>query len=222
MAQDNLLHPQLFTALVSALPEGFLSEMSGALKSIYKESHAAMHGDPLLDEPEAAYCTPHYRRALFETTLRKAALRHGLQATVDSNCRGTSDFTVITAGNFKFTASYLNDRSQRTRWAKFRTNLFELNGMLPQREFDFGLEPRREPDESPIYAIMLHGPSNYDRSEPGFFDIAFPNPAGTSWLAEFSIAELLQATQARRAPAQQDRAFPKLKKKPGAAGQEPS
>ena len=203
-------HPDLRHILLAALPEKFLAGLASDLPRIYKESHEAMHNDPLLGEAEAAYVTPHYRRGIFEKTLRKWASQSNLDAAVEPNPKRTSEYTVVRAGPFLLTASYSTERWARVRYAQFRTNYIALNRILSQRL----LFPEQTDDGSaPIYCVMVHGPSIGDRSTPGFFDFHFPNPAGDDYLASFSLDELLAASQASKPPPQHDGAQPKFKSK---------
>ena len=172
-----------------------------------------MYSDPLLEEAESEYVTPHYRRAIFETNFRKRALQAGLSANTMENSRGSAKYTIVHTNEFVITASYANERFSRLRYSQFRTNYSALNKVLSQRQFDFNESSANLDGGTPIYCVLLHGPSAADKSAPGFADFVFPNASGDDWVASYTLAELLVGAQARHAPVQKDGAIPIFKPK---------
>jgi hypothetical protein len=208
------INPDLFNALVAALPFGFLNKLKEAQPNIYQEAFHATHSDPLLESPEAEYLTPHLRRAIFETNFRKSAIDSGLTAAAQYNNRKTAQYTVVRAGNFIVTASYVNERSSRVRNALFRSDLSALNTLLSQMT----LQPFDTPEmvgyrEGSIYCILLHGPDPLDKTVPGFMQWAVPDQHNHDWVEQFDFADVYQASLNRQAPQQIDLAKPVLKKR---------
>ena len=214
MIEEN---PELFSALVAALPYSFLAGLSKSVPRLYLEAQESVSNDPLLDPVSAEYVIPHYRRGLFETEFLGLGKTAGLNAITRQNSRRTAKYTEVQSGNFIFTASYVNDPSASVRYAQFRTHLSGLNQLMSQLSFTgegFTSENllARVESEGLIYCIVLHGPNPIDRKSVGFMKFAFPHPTLNKWLADFDFSQVLQAAQALQPIQQVDNAKPKLKK----------
>ncbi|GIK17522.1 MAG: hypothetical protein BroJett003_24860 [Planctomycetota bacterium] len=135
-------------------------------------------------EPERHDLQPHLRRAMLECELRGVATRHGLSASSTKNSKGTASFTQVVSGRVIITASAVPEPNDIVRHAEFRFTFARSNQLSL-----FG-EPAPAIPDSPLYALILHGPGATETDEsgkvvrstakPGFVDVVFPAPiAGT-------------------------------------------
>jgi hypothetical protein len=220
MKKLRRVNHDLFDAFAAAMPLTFLEGVKSVMHQLYEEAHHAMHQDPLLGSPEAAYATPHYRRALIETRLRQEAQKSGLAATVQTNSAQSAEFTAIKAANFVITESFVNQPSGRVRYAKFRQDYCALNKLLSQMPIEgIDTSDMLTYTDGAVYCIMLHGPDFHDRSKLGFVDWAFPDHNNRRYVDIFSLDELVVAARARTVITQVDSAHAKLKaRKTGKGG----
>jgi hypothetical protein len=209
----NPVNPDLFAALVAALPVSFLKSIHEAMPHTYHEAFHAMHYNPLLGSAEASGVVPHYRRAVFETALRKAAVQCGLQATSQPNSRRTHYFTVVRSGNIVLTASHVHERHGKVRRAQFRSDYSAVNQLLAQRTLDvFDTPEVFSVRDGSIYCILVHGPHSDEKDCAGFMQLAIPDPRSSEWLEVYEFEDVYRAACARQSPQQQDGAIPKLKR----------
>lgn len=211
-------NPALFNALVAALPLQFLEGLATVLPHVNAEALASAHDSPLLDESEAAYLVPHFRRAFFEKQFRDIGRANGLNATVAWTRGETAQFSVVRAGQFVFTASYVSEPGGSTRAAAFRSDLSTLNDLLEQgqlfTEDQAPLPKGAQIDNKDIYCILVYGGGAKGASL--FMQFVFPAPLVGGSVDRYNLDEVLVAARAlgeAPAPAQKDNAFPKRKPK---------
>lgn len=190
-------NPKLFSALAEALPQQFLEGMLRGYAAIAAEAHAEATESPLIDPPEAQYLEPHLRRAMLETHVRRQAEDAGLTAFVKTTKNETARFSVIKAGVFVLTASYVPSPGAYVRPAVFRAESAVLNEFLEQGDF-FGFEEvvRSDSEEIPadaIYGILLYGGSVSSKGNTTFMEVAFPHPDRPGYVDRYSCAEILAA-----------------------------
>lgn len=208
-------NPELFKALVKALPLPFLQGMARAIPAIYAEAHAEVNGSAVIGEAEAATLLPHFRRAILETRIRQEAANSGLAATVRKTKNDTASFSLLTFGQFMLTASHVADPGRRVRAAAFRSEHSALNEVLSQVDmFGFG---EQSSAEQKIYCILLHGGDVREGNVTTFMEFAFPSPTDSSYVDSYPFDEVLAAAYGLtvdQAYVQTDKAFPVLKQQP--------
>ena len=212
-----ITNPELFNTLVAAVPSLFIERLHQAIPNSYSEAHAAAFNDPILEETECEYLMPHYRRAIVETTFRKAAIDSGLIAVTQENVRKSARYSLVKCGPFLITISYISEPGKLIRAARFRSQHASLNALLAQErftEFDTSETFQGEPDS--IYCILLHGADFFDKAKAGFIEFAFPDSQAGSWIDRYKLSDVLLAARAKRDVdyKQKDNAHPTLKTNP--------
>ena len=212
-------NPELINALVDSLPVNFLSHLHQSIPGVYSEAYAMAFDAPTLQKPEAEYLMPHNRRALFETSFRQAAIDSGLKASAKPNRRATASYSLIEAGPFLITASYVCEPRKFVRSALFRNSHAELNKYLAQGQL-FGEEKKEEEDSTAkankIYCILLHGADAENSKKLGFMQFAFPDMENKKWVDDFDFMDVMNTSLNRKATAshqEQDNAYPSVKRK---------
>lgn len=206
-------NPELFTALSNDLPVGFLRSLNSGVPGVYSEAYEMAYTSAVISEPEAEYLMPHNRRAIFETFFRAQALTNGLQAVSQPNIRLTAKYSVVKAGKFYITASYVSEPGKFVRPAHFRGKHAALNRYLSQQRIEiFDTPDVLQGEEDGIYCILLHGPDKNNKTQLGFMEFAFPNKNNTDWVDTFKFSDVLAASEQRLIIPMADNAKPKLKK----------
>lgn len=209
-----ITNPEIFKALVSAIPHSFIEKLHQDIPNGYSEAHSAVSNDPIIEESEYDYLMPHYRRAISETIFRKAATEAGLIAIALENIRHTARYSLVKCGPFLITQSYVSEPGKFVRAAHFRSQHASLNALLAQGrfpEFDTSETFQGEPDN--IYCILLHGADLSDKRKTGFMELAIPHSNAASWIDRYKLSDVLLAAQVKRDAdnEQQDKAHPTLK-----------
>lgn len=217
MAHAN---PDLFNALTNSLPVGFLRKLNSGVPGIYSEAYEMAYRSPVISEPEAEYLMPHNRRAIFETFFRKSALESGLQAISQLNVRSTAKYSVVKAGLFYITASYVNEPGKFVRPAHFRNQHASLNYLLAQQRITaFDTPEMLQGRADGIYCILLHGPDRKEKMKPGFMEFAFPNHNNNDWVDLLRFSDVLNASEQSTIIMPVDNAKPTLKKQKKLGGE---
>lgn len=209
-----ITNPELFKTLVSAVPYSFIEKLHQDIPGSYSEAHASVFNDPIIEEAECEYLMPHYRRAIVETTFRKAAASSGLVAIAQDNIRHTAKYSLVKCGPFLITASYVSEPGKLVRTANFRSQHASLNALLAQGRFsEFDTPETFQGEAESIYCILLHGADFFDKAKVGFIELAFPDSTASSWVERYKLSDVLLAAQAKRDEnnEQQDNARPTLK-----------
>jgi len=207
-------NPNLFNALVKALPTKFLLRLKQSLPRIYFEAHQMAFEESVLQDAEAEYLMKHNRGAIFESLFRQAALDSGLHAIVQPNIRASARYTLVRATNFVFTANYVDHREKSVCSAHFRNQHASLNLLAQQRFTEFDTSEVFQGVPECVYCILLHGPDPSDKIKPGFMEFAFPNVSNTQWVDRYDFNEVLNSVLTRNDEElveQKDLAFPRLK-----------
>lgn len=154
----------------SDVPEDFLRDVVIMLFEHYAARDQRMAGFAYAERHDL---WPHMRRALIEGDFRRLAAQHGLAGSVESNVRCNANHTVVTAGRIDITQSYVDLRSELPRPAHFRKT------MAQGSQFLLFARPENQPDQNArVYAILTHGSTGDDSSQPSFADILFPAMEG--------------------------------------------
>lgn len=182
------MEEKLLEITINDLPPDFTDELLTKMAWVYKEAKSKAFEDPDYEKPEARYLLPHFRRALTEVVLRKAANNAKMPADIRRASSGGYEYSIIQAGRLSLTVSYVDDYRRLPRPSKHRAQYSEINRYLSQREIEF--EPRAvksTPGEGAIYGIILHGPEFGNDEMPGFIRIGFPRQNCESWIDETTI-----------------------------------
>lgn len=216
----KLANPELLKLLVSVLPLSFLERLLESLPGIYSEAYQMAFADPLLEKPEAEYLMPHSRRAIFESVVRNAALAGGLRAEALYTLNRTARFTAIQAGELILTVSYECKKGWGVREARFRSDRSALNKRLAQRRFESMDTPDMLAASSgTVYAILLHGADDSDRTKPGYMEFGFPDSDNNVLVDRINFMDVLEAARLKNPEsAPQDSAFPTWKRQPKEKG----
>lgn len=209
----------LFDALVAAMPLSFLEDMATAVPHLFAEAYNEFSNSAVVDSSQVPVLVPHYRRSLFETKFLRCAEQAGLKVQVRTTKRGASNFVVVEAGKFVFTASFVASRGQSVRNADFRTEHSELNELLDQQDL-FKDEEERKPlsrdsinNSESIYGILLYGGDLTGKSH--FMEFGFPTVGSSGYVDHYSFGDVLVAAREYALPAVQtevkDGAVPTLK-----------
>ncbi len=226
--QSNL---NLFNALAAALPLSFLKGLASAGPNLFEEAFNEVSHSTVIDPSQVPVLVPHVRRAMFETQFKRQAIDAGLKAYVRPTKKGGGNFTVVEAGKFVFTASFVPTRGHAVRSADFRTEHSALNELLDQGVlFENEEEVPNLPNEviansEAIYGILLYGGDLSGKSN-FFMEFAIPEVNGTGYVDHYSFFDVLMAAQEFAAPASDLRiqgpiptfkphAVPKVEKKDG-------
>lgn len=186
----------LLEIAINDLPPGFLREVLKGLEWVYKEAKERVDNDPGLPNPEGRYLRPHFRYALCNAMIRKAADNAQLEDSVEMNVAKNHEYTLIKSGRLALTASYVDSGQRIPRPSKFRTQHAEINQCLRQMP----LFPKKPSVFRPasIYGILLHGPDDIDNSLPGFLRLGFPDARCRTWVdTPIDIHDIVE-TQIRR------------------------
>lgn len=189
----------LFDALVEALPLSFLESMSMAVPNLFAEAYNEFSQSTVLDNSQVPVLVPHYRRGLFETQFFRRAHDAGLKVKVQPTKRGASNFVVVEAGKFVFTASFVSTPGQSVRNADFRNEHSELNELLDQKELFHDHEKPEELSKDlivkseSIYGILLYGGDITGKSH--FMEFGFPTVGSSGYVDHYSFCDVLVAAK---------------------------
>ncbi len=209
----------LFDSILSDVPHEFLRELPIIREQVYGETYERVLNDYKYEDAEASYLLPHMRRAAFESLFRSRAKAYGLVATIESNKKNNAYYTVVRAGRFHLTASFVRNENDFVRHAHFRDKHASLNGVLAQLDW---VKPDKHTVVNDLYAIVLHGAdarnSNPDtfNDTGGFLQIAIPSDDNKCWVETYNIFDLLNILEQRRMDGHAnmpDQAIPSRKRK---------
>lgn len=178
-------------SITRSLPSSFPLTLARDVEWSYKESHAASFNNPLLDECDAEYNYPHYRRSIMENRVRDSAQAAGLSVSLQWNHANNYQFTEIEAGDWIFTLKHTSDEKHMLKSSIFREQSAELNGMLPQLVMPTILGIKPTAPKRRFSAIIFHATDREDKSIPGFIRIGVPREDFSWWEACFDIHELI-------------------------------
>lgn len=216
--------PQLFEALLEAIPPQFATSLLSSYPRLCAEAEQVATQHPLLDEMSAKYLIPHLRRGLVESAVNRIAKESGLESYVKSNANGSSSFTMVKAGRFFLTASYVDTPGKNVRRAVFRSEAAELNEFFDQIDmFGFDKVESDAPEivlTDAIYGILLYGGDGVNY----FLEVAFPNSSGNGYVERYKLSDILEASNIRKTSPSDNQQFnvtPKPKKfiKDGSTGE---
>jgi hypothetical protein len=188
----------LLQSIGRALPGNFVRTLASDVEWAYKEAFAASFQNPLLDEHEANYQYPHYRRSILEKRVRDSAGAAGLSAEIRPNHVNNYHFTEISAGDWIFTLKHTSDEKHMLTSSIFREQSAALNGLLDQLTMPAILGGPDQRPHSKFSAIIFHATDRQDKSTPGFIRIGIPREDFLWWEAVFDIHELLLVQEAVR------------------------
>jgi hypothetical protein len=149
----------------SCVPRRFLED---TVKNLFNAFEVANEEcGQKFDAEERHDVLPIYRRGKVEQGLRQVALRHKrhVRAVAETNSRGTSFHTEVTAGAVILTAHQVDGPNELVRRAVFRETLARQQNLFE----DWDTVP-----DSPLYAVLLYGPNPRMVGIPGFAHIQFP------------------------------------------------
>lgn len=133
---------------------------------------------------EAHYIRGPQRRADIEVGLRSVAdLDQEVSALPRWNKTGSQAHTLITRGQIKLTCSRADSRYDVVRHAEFRKDY------AAQSQYDlFQINEPPEVSQGPyLYAMILHGPAQDDKSRPAFVDVVFPDRECETYIARIDL-----------------------------------
>ncbi|WP_139093424.1 hypothetical protein [Delftia sp. JD2] len=215
---------QLFEALVEAIPPQFAAGLLSSYPRLCAEAEQVALGHPLIEEPEAKYVIPHFRRGLVETAVRRLAREAGLETYARPNANGSSSFTMVKAGRFVLTASYVETPGKNVRRAIFRSEAAELNEFLDQLDMfgydEAGIDKQEIVLADAIYGILLYG----GEGGGSFMEVALPNQSGSGYVERYKLSDILEASNMRNTEATDSDKFdvspkPRRNRKDGSTGE---
>lgn len=190
--------PKLFEALLEAIPPQFAVGLLSSYPRLCAEAEQVVEQHPLIEGAPAKYAIPHLRRALVESAVLREAKEAGLVAYDKPNANGSSSFTIVKAGRFVFTASYVDTPGKNVRRAVFRSEAAELNEFFDQADmFGFDKVESDVPEivlADAIYGILLYGGDGVNH----FIEVAFPNSSGNGYVDRYKLSDILEALNMRK------------------------
>lgn len=190
----------ILQSISKSIPSDFVRSLAGDVEWAYREAHAASYNNPLLDECDADYNYPHYRRSILEKKLRDSAIASGLTIDLCWNAAKNYQFTEITAQDWTFTLKHTSDERHMLKSSIFREQNAALNSMLPQLELFALVDEKKKKSPTQFSAIIFHGTDLEDRSTPGFIRIGVPREDFSWWEACYDIHEVMAHTTATKTP----------------------
>jgi hypothetical protein len=181
----------ILQSVTHSLPSSFPLTLARDVEWSYREAHAASFNNPLLDECDAEYNYPHYRRSIMEKRVRDSAQAAGLSVSLQWNHANNYQFTEIEAGDWIFTLKHTSDEKHMLKSSIFREQSAELNGLLPQLVMPTILGIKPAAVKRRFSAIIFHATDREDKSIPGFIRIGVPREDFSWWEACFDIHELI-------------------------------
>jgi hypothetical protein len=163
-------------------PKDFLRDALSMLLHTYPSSHDDCGSGRA--EPEVRDLYPHMRRAAVEGQLRQIAKEHGITATVETNCKKSQNYTLLSSGNVLLTASAVENPNKIARPAVYRET-YARTGELKL----FGEEP---PTTDTLYAILQHGPDPVNRAQLDFAYVVFPDESYSQQVTRINLLEMFR------------------------------
>jgi len=162
------------------IEHNFQINMLHELNEAYEEA-ADYCRPPKYGLNEAADLRGHLIRASFETKFRKLASEYsGIKAESRLNSQKSYHHTVVKAGQLFLTASSVNKKGDKPRYAEFR-NEYATNGQLHL------FEDASCVDEE-VYAIFRYGPLK--AQTPSIATISFLNKEGSGFIENIDLIAL--------------------------------
>lgn len=191
---------KLFEELVRSLPLAFLEDMAMAVPNMMSEAVALVSQSVLIEQSEIHYLLPHVRRAMFESQFRQRAKKAGLNAFLNSVQNDKAHYSVVEAGRFTLTASYVSTPGKYVRSAEFRSERGVLNELIDQGELfktdDGEIQIPAEVIQKTdgIYCILLYGGELGAKVSP-FMEFAFPAPNYGGYVDHYPFFDVLTAAR---------------------------
>lgn len=168
----------LQTFFLQQVPAAFLRDSIEVLNTGYRASHEACTEG--FAEPEAHDLNGHHRRATNEMGWRTTAQRHGLTTSVVPNSRRTYFHTRVTSNQVVMTQSFVKHPGDLIRPADFRGTLAQ------EHQLNLFAAPAGG-NAASLFAILVHGLSQYFPDRLAFIHVQFPNANCTAYLDGFDL-----------------------------------
>ena len=177
---------EMFNDLVSddiqrEIALGVVSQYQGAYEDCYER----------FEPPEAHDLLPQHRRACIEGIMPDLAARIGGYAVESRRNKAKNCWhRCIVSGRIRLTQSKVEHEGVLPRDAEFRKGYAESNQML----LAFMSEGRSSElnEESPLYAIVTHKPTDSDERLPEFVDVVFPDKTCTVIVKRIKLLDKFQ------------------------------
>lgn len=166
------------------VPGDFVHSTLDVIAKAYREAFERC--DRAFEKPECHDLFPHQRRATIERNMRQLAYQSaGVEAIVAKNSRRTSYHTRIQCGRVVLTQSFVETPETIVRSAEFRKTYGRDQNLWLDYDWDDAAIPL--PDQ-PLYAILIHGPSDVRRYLLGFAHIVFPSRSNEAYVGRIDLA----------------------------------
>ncbi|MFZ1291207.1 MAG: hypothetical protein WAR79_14015 [Melioribacteraceae bacterium] len=176
----------LFEYVNSTLGNTFFRSIAQLIVDSYNFSHIEVFKKFSLEEGKDLL--PHYRRAKIEEGLRDITSNYSnLNLIPMPNSSNNCSHNEIHVENLIITVSWIKEKGQVVRPAKFRNDLAKFND---QYSFDFADNDNSIMNvvNDNIYAIVTHGSQESIPQYPDYINLSFPSSENQNkWLVEFDL-----------------------------------
>lgn len=174
----------LFEYVNSTLGNIFFRSIARLIVDSYNFSHIEVFKK--FSPEEGRDLLPHYRRAKIEEGLRDiASNNNNLSLIPTPNSSKNCSHNEIHVENLIITVSWIKDKGQVVRPAKFRNDLAKFND---QYSFEFADNIMTKIPNDNIYAIITHGSQQSIPMYPDYINLSFPSSENQNkWLVEFDL-----------------------------------
>jgi hypothetical protein len=193
----------LLERILDAFPKAFIVHLVERQMALYQMALASVRTEQPWTDAEAFDLLPHWRRAIFENELRKAARSFGLRAMNVLHKGENCNCVTVAAKKLILTSHFVSGPNEFVRDAESRKQNAGVNRWLTHHTDERLLvTPIPKLDEKPIYVNLLHGalfPTAKKQDRPidpltSFLHIAIPAADSKEYLVgcNWSAQELLQ------------------------------
>jgi hypothetical protein len=220
----------LLERILDAFPKTFLTHLLERQTALYQMALGSVRAEQPWTDAEAFDLLPHWRRAIFESELRKAAVSCNLKARNVLHNGENCNCVTIEAKTLVLTAHFVNSPKEFVRDAESRKQNAGVNRWLTHYVDERLLtSPVPKVDNRQIYVNLLHGavfPTSKKQDRPidpvtCFLHFAIPAAdskeylAGCNWSAQELLRHYASADSSAYEPIVTiaDRAQPVVKKK---------
>ena len=219
----------LLDRILDAFPKDFLARLLERQMALYQMALDSARTEQPWTDAEAFDLLPHWRRAIFESEVRKTAITCQLRARNVLHNAENCNCVTVEAKKLILTAHFVSGPNEVVRAAESRKQNAGVNRWLTHHVDErLLIAPIPKLDERPIYVNLLHGalfPTSKKQDRPidpltSFLHIAIPAADSKEYLAgcNWSAQELLRNYASDDKAAEPmvtiaDRAQPVVKKK---------
>jgi len=206
---EPLSPTELRQIFLNDVPEAVLLDTARCVIRTYAD--ALKHCRDNFPGPEAHDLYPIERRAMLERNWRGRLSRYSnIEVSVQPNASGNCFHTEVKAGRVVMTVSAVEAPGDIVREAVFRKSLAQ------ESQLEMFMEPEPPPDDSMLYALLLHGPLGGGLlASPAFIHIAFPGRDCDKYIDRFNLLDyypLLHAEMTKQPAAEIERKKPVLRR----------